>query len=378
MKKLFFYAMLALGMTAACQKPDVEETELDDNSPVEVVFGVNAPSITVTKTKAAVDNWTDQAVYVYGFANDVTTVNANTALIYGVQANVTPTTDSNEGAADVSALTFANGKKFYYQVDDVYDFYAYYTGKEETVTATGTSLTADVTITGAEDVMIATTDKVADVAAAKAKDANKTINESRVYSAYAARRGVNPTLVFEHKLSRFVFKVVKGQTPSAPEHTADVNVTGISIESYNTGKLDITGNEFNATTTGGKVWLASKIADDAYTPTAQASDSENKISDLMVFPGEAKMTLKVALDPKDKATDSNLKDIVIEPMEVTLDAAKIAEKEGATFEAGKMYVVTITVYSLEEVQVSASLTEWVDGGSTTYDPDEEWDAAANS
>lgn len=375
MKKMFFYAMLALGMTAACQKPDVEveNPDLDDNSPVEVVFGVKAPTITVTKTKAAVEDWKSQTVYVYGFADDVTAVSDGTALIYGEGATVGTVSDSDPDAADESGLTFGNSKKFYYQVDDVYDFYAYYTGKEEDVTATGRTLTADVTITGAEDVMIAKTDKATDIAN---RTSEKTLNESRVYSAYAARRGVHPTLVFEHKLTRFVFKVVKGETPSAADHTADVNVTGISIESYNTGKLDITGNTFTATTTGGKTWLNSVITDDAYTPTEDADDSEGMITDLMVFPGDAKMNLKVALEPANAEGNSNLEEIVIDPMEVVLDAAKIAGTEGATFEAGKKYVVTITVYSLEEVQVSASLTEWVEGGETTYDPDEEWDAAA--
>ena len=358
MKKLFFYAMLALGMTAACQKPDVEveNPDLDDNSPVEVVFGVKAPSITVTKTKAAVDDWNSETVYVYGFDS------TNDFLINGVAANVGKVTDENGAAADKSGLTFAENKKFYYQVDAVYDFYAYYTGKQETVSA---DLKAEVTIDGSQDVMIAKTDKEVDAE-------GKTLNKERIYSAYAARRGVHPTLVFDHMLSRFEFKVVKGTTPNEG-HTADVNVTGIEIESYGKGALDIKAHTFTAA--GEKTALKSVITDGAYTPSTNAEASAGKISDLMVFPGESTMTLKVSLAPAD-AKDPNLQGIVIDPMEVTLDAAKIAKTDGAKFEAGKKYTVTITVYSLEEVQVSASLTEWVEGGSTTYDPDEEWDAAA--
>ena len=362
MKKLFFYAMLALGMTAACQKPDVEveNPDLDDNSPVEVVFGVKAPSITVTKTKAAVDDWNSETVYVYGFDS------TNDFLINGVAANVGKVTDTNGAEADESTLTFANDKKFYYQVDAVYDFYAYYTGKPETVSA---DLKAEVEIDGSQDVMLAKTNKDED---AKAVIEGKTLNKERIYSAYAARRGVHPTLVFDHMLSRFEFKVVKGTTPNEG-HTADVNVTGIEILSYSKGALDIKAHTFTAT--GEKTALKSVITDGAYTPSTNAEASAGKISDLMVFPGESTMTLKVSLAPA-KADDPNLKDIVIDPMEVSLDAAKIANSGATTFEAGKKYTVTITVYSLEEVQVSASLTEWVEGGSTTYDPDEEWDAAA--
>ncbi len=391
MKKLFFLATVALGMTAACQKPDVkvEEPEIDDNAPVEVKFGVNAPTLTVTKTKAAVDDWNSQTVYVYGFTNTVTDLNTDKILIDGKPATVgADVQDTNDGYPDNSSLTFTTGDdqidKYYYEVEGIYNFYAYYTGKTEkdengnevaipeTVTKNGTTLTATVTIDGSQDVMLATTTPANDIAKAREKYPDVVINENKVYSAYAARRGVNPTLDFQHMLSRFTFKVVKGYTPSDDENTATVNVTGIKIETYNEGTLDITNQKFDAIKDNDKVWLSSEITNGEYTPTETAAVAG---TDLMVFPGETSMNLKVSLAPQDMTTDPNLGNIDTDlmTMNVPLDAAKIKGSTGATFLAGERYTVTITVYSLEEVQVSANLTEWVDAGDYTYDPDDDWD-----
>ena len=48
--------------------------------------------------------------------------------------------------------------------------------------------------------------------------------------------------------------------------------------------------------------------------------------------------------------------------------------EGNTeFAAGKKYDVTFTVYGLEQIKVTAKLTEWVNGGDAAYDPDKYWE-----
>lgn len=381
MKKLFFLATVALGMTAACQKPDVkvEGPEIDDNAPVEVKFGVNAPTLTVTKTKAAVDDWNNQTVYVYGFDNSVDDLTTDKVLIDGKPATVAAdAADDNGSLADRSDLTFTPGTdnvdKYYYEVDAVYNFYSYYTGKEETVTKNGTELTATVTIDGSQDVMLATTDPTADIVLARQQFPDANINTERVYSAYAARRGVHPTLNFKHMLSRFTFKIVKGYTPSSAENTADVNVTKIEVETYGTGTLDITAQTFKPITTDAKTYMP--VTD--FTGEVPAQTPSDPGYDFMTFPEESTMNLKVYLEPNDKATDPNLANIDLDPMNVTLDAAKITGNTGAKFEAGKRYTVTITVYSLEEVQVSASLTEWVDGGWDVYDPDEKYDSVVKT
>ena len=68
MKKFFFFAAAVIGMAAACQKQS-NPAPVEDNSPVAVTFGVNAPSIEVTKTKSngSLDEWGAQDLYIYSF-----------------------------------------------------------------------------------------------------------------------------------------------------------------------------------------------------------------------------------------------------------------------------------------------------------------------
>lgn len=379
MKKLFFYAMLAVGMTAACQKSDVnDETDvLDDNSPVEVIFGVNAPSITVTKTKAAVDDWTDQTVYVYGWDKTLGSSGApsfelGNMLIQGASAKVTSTTPEVEYNTDpdISQLTFDknnnNVDKYYYEVDAVYEFASYYIGDADiiegpTVDATNKTVKAVVEIDGHNDIMIAHTNHTNDINKGKEMFPDATINESRVYSAYAARRGVHPTLNFDHKLTRFTFNIVQGYSPNDPTYTKDVEITKITVNTNYKGNLDLKAGTFSATSDTKD--LTFTIAD------GKPEATPKKIEDIMIFPTASPVVFNVAIKPQNQESDPNTSGLTLKDMVVTLDPAKIVNGTTKAFEAGKRYEVTLTVYDLEEVKVSASLTEWVDGDSTVYDPD---------
>lgn len=391
MKKFFFYAMLAVGMTAACQKPDVnvDNPDLDDNSPVEVVFGVKAPSITVTKTKAAVDDWAAENIYVYGYdialgtTTDGPKFELANMLIQGAEATVETVSDTNEEEADRSGLSFtANGAgvtKYYYEVDSVYDFYGYYVGDASinegpTVDATSKKITATVTIDGDDDIMLANTDHDADVDRAQEEFPDATINEDYVYSAYAARRGVHPTLNFAHKLTRFTFHIVQGYSPNTEDgHTKPVEITNIAIETNNVGTIDLTAQTF--TPTSATAELNFPITD------GNPEDEPKEIADIMLFPTDQSLVFNVSLQPvKDDANaDPNTDNLELKDMIVTLDptviAATTSEKK---FKEGQRYNVTLTVYDLEEVQVSASLTEWGDGEDTVYDPDNDLDEDAGA
>lgn len=390
MKKLFFYAMLAVGMTAACQKPDVngDVDELDDNSPVEVVFGVNAPSITVTKTKAAVDDWTAETVYVYGWDNALGTTDAPTfelenMLIQGASAKVTASTPEVEYNTDpdLSILTFDknhdNVDKYYYEVDSIYEFAGYYKGEAEyaedgdpTVDSANKTVKAVIEIDGHDDIMIAHTNHTNDINKGKASFPDATINESRVYSAYAARRGVHPTLNFEHELTRFTFNIVQGYSPNDPTHTKDVEITKITVNTNYKGNLDLMAGTFTAT--ADKKDLTFDITD------GKPAAAPKQVEDIMLFPTASPVVFNVAIRPQNQASDPNTAGLELKDMVVTLDPAKIVNGTTKAFEAGKRYEVTLTIYDLEEVQVSASLTEWVNGDSTVYDPDNDLDEEAGA
>ena len=364
MKKLFFYAMMAVGMTAACQKPDVtDETDvLDDNSPVEVVFGVNAPSITVTKTKAAVENWAGEPeVFIFSGLIDGQSTKFDEPLINDAKAKVS---GNNTGATVTFAGTnddyTTNPKKYYYEVDKVYDFYGYYIDDataENTVVQTD-KITKVITIDGSQDIMLASTDKAVDLNEATAK-----VNQDKIYSAYAARRGVQPTLVFEHMLSRFTFKAVRGET--ANSNTANVRITKLGLYGKTKGTLTIAPTQSFTANTDDTEKL---IVNDAATVDPTDGTPIDCGSDLMVFPGASEIVLELELTPEDPTLATH-KQIV----KVPLKAETITEGKSSIFEAGKQYNVTITIYDLEQIVVTANLTEWGVGGDVVYDSDEEAD-----
>ena len=52
------------------------------------------------------------------------------------------------------------------------------------------------------------------------------------------------------------------------------------------------------------------------------------------------------------------------------EESTVISRFSTKFEAGKSYKVTIKVYGLEKVEITAALQAWEDGGSTTIDPDD--------
>ena len=363
MKKLFFFAIAALGMTVACQKEvKVENPDIDDNAPVQVQFNVSAPSITVTKTKAAVENdWNNQDIYIYGYSD---IAKADEYLISNQKASV----------AAGGNVTFADSKVFYYDIEAVYDFYGYYIDAltaTPALTATKDSLVAEITIDGTQDVMLAKTDHNADMA-----EATSPVNDTRIYSAYAARRGVHPTLNFEHMLARFEFNVKKGESENNP---LPVYVKSITVKSQATGKLTIApADKQNFEGKGEKVDLSSTIITTDQNPYFVPTDSYQKAGeDLMIFPtteSDPNVDMLITLVPKENLNGNAKPEY---KMPVTLKPSMF--KEGAkTFDKAQKYVVNIIVYGLEEVSVTASLAEWGNGGEDEYDPDDDYAVTAKS
>ena len=90
----------------------------------------------------------------------------------------------------------------------------------------------------------------------------------------------------------------------------------------------------------------------------------------MVIPGEATYDLEYTLRSSDDAVTTP-----IATQNWTLDAAALVNKDNTNisatkFEAGKSYKVTIKIYGLEKVEITASLQGWEDGGNIVVDPDQ--------
>ena len=416
MKKLFFYAAAAVAMLAGCQKSEIAGPQaIDDNQPAAIKFGINAPALTTTKaaTKAAVDAWANTEVFVYGIKQernaDLTLKTLGQGLYnfdedkilindYKTIANPTGSTEDWTKVSPLEVYKDVTKKMpYYYAEGETYDFYGYHLGGAVPGTATKGNdvITYPVTIAGNNDVMYAYTDRAADVVAGAAHG----VETFDLYSAWAARRGVQPTLKFEHALTRFNF-IIKGEGNAAggTDNFSQVTITGIKLDKMvTTGTLTVVGPQANlgfvadAVEETAKTPLALKTidasgADVDYVAEPVTANAENKAagnsSCLMVAPNLASVKVVVNMVNNTFGTDTDNSGVlepaeceVLPNYEFEVKAENIKDAQGnalganALFEAGKSYNIIIKVKGPKDIQIEAALTEWVDGGNYEYDSD---------
>ena len=395
MKKYALFAAAALVALAACSKnevkPQTPETPVDDGSPVAVQFGVGAPSASVsTKATGSVGDisgasnvWNSQSLYIMGFDRSMTdfTNAASTnpkqsgrAFIWNVMATAPDGVESgvikvynpdanNDGTTDSPAST----EPFYYQGNTVYDFYGYHVDDAWATVSDGTytpskqpvvptveqdRIYVPFVITGAQDLMIAKADPAEDV-----ENATETVAAENAYSAYAARRGVQPNLLFEHQLARFKFEIVPGA-----ESANLVQVDSIKLASRTSGNLVVVGeNRGINNVTGDPTYLTlqekvttgdgttttlkdmSPAVPEAWISDSDATQKTKSVGEsIMVIPGEESYKLRLTLGFRNQDTQTPVK-----PQEFDVLASSLTggtSTEATTFEAGKSYKVTIVIY----------------------------------
>ena len=415
---MFFFALAAAGMLTACSNDDTLGGNGEQNvSEQQIRLGVASSKVqtrgtgTVGGMTDAENKWAGQTLWVYmlqkgsmelGYyktPDDAATAAVGTAVFDNKEFKA-----PNTAASTVSGLaTTADGAIAYYPVSGNYDFWGYrvddaVTGTPDVklVDDTDTEVEANaatkrvvaIKINGSQDIMAGkatpSTDEVA-------KLGNYADN---FYSAYAARKGVQPNIIFNHLLTRFTFEVRAGSKATAGAgasgNTEAVRVQGISVESLTDGKLTVayTGPTKEAadllTFTGAasplKLQQRSTTAADNNDPLVALeevaltwpADANATVGDvlpvgeaLLVAPGQTEYPLTIALAQKVKknTTAADKEDMDLEQKAtIKMDGVK-------KFEPGKSYKVTITVYGLEEIEVTATLVPWVDGGSIDIDDD---------
>lgn len=428
MKQYALFAASAIVALAACSKTEVKpqtpEPPVDENSPVAVQFGVNAPVASVsTKATGSVGDvagennvWNGQPLYILGFDRNITDFTnaastnpeqAGRAFIWNVKATAPAPDPSSEppvaatasgiidvwnpdpdGDPDTPAPAEGSEEPFYYQGNTVYDFYGYhvddawatvtsgtYTPSDEPVTPTveANRIYVPFVIDGGQDLMIAKADPAYDI------EGTEVQNPANAYSAYAARRDVQPTLTFKHQLARFTFEVVAGS-----ESANTIQVDSIKLRSRTTGNLVVVGTEdvilgiADTTATDPTAWMELRQRNatgslEALQPVKLTDYSEDSATpqtigeSILAMPGVAEYDLRVVFDDTRPEVTTP-----VEPQVYKLTAATLtgAGADATKFEAGKSYKVTIKVYGLEKVEITAALQAWEDGGSTVIDPDD--------
>lgn len=417
MKKMFFFALAAAGMLTACSNDDTLGGNGEQNvSEQQIRLGVASSKVqtrgtgTVGGMTDTENVWAGQTLWVYMLQKGSmdlayykspavgTTAAAETEVFNNKKFKAPNTADNTKSGL----ATTADGTIAYYPVSDNYDFWGYRVDDAavggdpvvKTVDDTGAEVEANVATKRVVDIKI---DGSQDIMAGKAVPSADEVTKlggyaENFYSAYAARKGVQPNITFNHLLTRFTFEVRAGSKATAGlpagGNTEAVKVTGVSVNSKTTGTLTVayTGATKEAadllTFTGDasplKLQQRSATAVDnndplvALEPVSLTWADENaamgdvlKIGEaLLVAPGETEYPLTIALsqDVLQKVGEAKVTMPLEQKATIKMDGAK-------KFEPGKSYKVTITVYGLEDIRVTATLVPWADGGSIDIDDD---------
>lgn len=417
MKKMFFFALAAAGMLTACSNDDTLGGNGEQNvSEQQIRLGVASSKVqtrgtgTVGGMTDTENVWAGQTLWVYMLQKGSmdlayykspavgTTAAAETEVFNNKKFKAPNTADNTKSGL----ATTADGTIAYYPVSDNYDFWGYRVDDAavggdpvvKTVDDTGAEVEANVATKRVVDIKI---DGSQDIMAGKAVPSADEVTKlggyaEYFYSAYAARKGVQPNITFNHLLTRFTFEVRAGSKATAGlpagGNTEAVKVTGVSVNSKTTGTLTVayTGATKEAadllTFTGDasplKLQQRSATAVDnndplvALEPVSLTWTDENaamgdvlKMGEaLLVAPGETEYPLTIALsqDVLQKVGEAKVTMPLEQKATIKMDGAK-------KFEPGKSYKVTITVYGLEDIRVTATLVPWADGGSIDIDDD---------
>ena len=413
---MFFFALAAAGMLTACSNEDTLGGNGEQNvSEQQIRLGVASSKVqtrgtgTVGGMTDAENVWAGQTLWVYMLQKGSMDLAVYKSPAVGTTAGTESKVFDNKefrapNAADNTKsglATTADGTIAYYPVSGNYDFWGYRVDNAVTGTPTvktvddnGDEVAADQATKRVVDIEI---DGSQDIMAGKAVPSNDEVADlgnyaENFYSAYAARKGVQPNITFNHLLTRFTFEVRAGSKATAGlptgGNTDAVKVTGVSVDSKTTGTLTVayTGATKAAaellTFTGDASPLKLMQRDEALADnnapliglkpvTLTWTDDAATIGDvlkvgeaLLVAPGETEYPLTIALE------QDVLQKVGEAKVTMPLEQKAVIKMDGTkTFEPGKSYKVTITVYGLEDIRVTATLVPWADGGSIDIDDD---------
>ena len=402
MKKQLMYATLLMGALSSCSNDSesISQPGVDPAGREVIQLAVgngNGLSVATRGTGMVGDtvnaNWNGETLNIM-MMNHGTLEYAADEDIQGnkveVMNNVELTAPVGNGTGFVTGVASQDKQYFYYPTVGNFDFYGYHVDdaklSEPYVLATNDQLmVVDFDINGSQDLMTAKADFTADslkaqeAAAPDYYDWNVEQNKVRKYSAFAARRGTQPTLVFNHWLTKlnFKFMIPESEAPVIDEENGintTIYVDSLSLKAIHEGQLvvantagepgQIMWNEADTTT----MWLMEKAEGETYLQTlstqALSTEVQNLGAGMMLAPAaEYEATIYIHQTPEGRT------EAIAKPSPMTIKLP--ANAASALFAAGTAYNVVVTVYGLQEIQVTTELTNWIDGGDIEITPEDE-------
>lgn len=389
MKKSLFIALAAAGLLSSCSQNDVENassSNLEENGLQEIQVGISHQTNvstrgtgTVGSTSTATSLWNAQSVNIFMLVKDSTTLavfdpNTDKTAIYDDAKMVTP-----DGVASGIAQLADKGIK-YYPTQGRFDFWGYRlddaaTGKYQ---KSDTTIIIPFKINGSQDIMAAKA-----IPSKADTTALGTGNEKRAFSAFSARHNVQPNLTFKHLLTRLTFAVKAGSEDVCDSATG-IHIDAIKVLSQATGKLiavhtkavdsllvfdgtidtlSLMQRKAGAKNSDSLVTLSS--IQPKWNKTLNQTDTVNIGEALLVAPASSyKMTIYISQElPISLDTKQGRKKI---SYSYSADITNIAKR----FQAANSYNVILTLYGLQKIDVTTTLTPWTDGGNVEITPED--------
>lgn len=353
--------LLTLGIAVGCTKhakqavdlyPDAPWVE-DETQAVPIMFGNSRYNVTQTKAEITNDNLSDVKFGILGLDTEAYTgeTKEEGALLllnrYGVI-----TSDEKLGTT-IKFMEATGDVRYYYPVYSLYNysFYGYHT------TAANDGDVPALTIEGGNFLVKDIEIGEADILWAKAEAEPFSSADGGPWDGYNARYIRNarkqgdefykehlPELVFEHKTAALHFNV-KAEDADAEEsfkeeHDGGLLLTDIALKgAYCTADLNLTEGTLTGTGEPGKVTFSDETESIRPTTTPQQFGTG-----LFIVPGVSELELEFTLSEPNKREEHVF--ISLSPM-----------PEGG-FKEGVSYTFTISIKSLEQIFIRASVNEW--------------------
>lgn len=419
-------AVASLGLLASCSSDDDLSTGgngKDGLQQIKIGMGVQANVATRgTGTVGAVgekeNTWAKQTVNVYMLnKGTLDLAKFGEDPIYDNTVLTTPTDNASGIASELDEHGVAQ-YKYYPTTKTAFDFWGYRlddadktTAEDQAGSATAAAINSGrfVPYTSEDSLLIGfQIDGTQDIMAGKAvpteEEMNKCGGEENIYSAFAARRDVQPNIKFEHLLSRLNFQVLAGAKSTTDDNTG-VKVTGITVKSKATGKLVIAYKGAAAFENVSDQLIVDKYENPETeaalykdlvvkqrtlgAPLTQNLEALEPVTPkwnngmaLATQVGEALLAIPadkydITINLQQKVQVKGDKNSPVDPDDFqTKDYTYTAELKNTVnpdkgFEPGYSYNVTITVYGLSEIKITTTLIPWKDGGNIEMNPEDE-------
>ena len=397
MKKFFIIAscIAVAGFTACSSDDDIANNgaiSADENSNVPIMLSMSKGMVDVTtRGTGAVgednNSWRGEKMNVYMLDRatfELATGYNDEPIFENTVVSAPASTDQNNIYADY-------GISRYYPMSGNYDFFMYHADDAATATpkknAEGTQYVLPVTIDGSQDLMIAKAD-LTNAEKTALKEYDETV--SRYYSAFSARKGVQPHFNLQHMLARLVFFIEPVNKKVSDKNVDGANYYGVTVESIKIKNVNTSAefivawnenapvnhivNEGNPTEVSLKELVANETEAHKLAPFTPVKPEWDDVADkavskrvgesLMLFPAdEYELEINMTQQP---AADRQV--IPFTHRQIL----KVPTVNGK-FEAGKQYNVKFVVYGAEKIDLSLELTKWEEEGNITADFDTKMD-----